>query len=274
VNSGGSNNNGISLSPSSSFTQLNTLVTASPPPKSHRRSLSDDWGNGHSKEGDSNSSEGSLTTEDKQNAPKKSENDTIRTSEGHIIIHQEDIYSHVFSSIEEEKGLDYKFMVAVLTEYIRSLSFNHIKVEPFLHEMLINFLVRNNRFYQLHQLLQYHVVSDSVHVACQLLSLESTYPPAYQLALDMLKRLHTHEQILEVLLTKQHLTAALRFIRSHRGVKGISSKRFLEAAVNTGDVTLFYTVYKFFEQRKDLNDCAKYVEHFKTTFEKTPKPSK
>jgi hypothetical protein len=96
-------------------------------------------------------------------------------------------------------------MVAVLTEYIRSLNFNHIKVEPFLHEMLINFLVRNNRFYQLHQLLQYHVVSDSVHVACQLLSLENTYPPAYQLALDMLKRLHTHEEILEVLLTKQHV---------------------------------------------------------------------
>jgi hypothetical protein len=66
-------------------------------------------------------------------------------------------------------------------------------------------LVRKKRFYQLHQLLQYHVVSDSVHVACQLLSLEGTYPPAYQLALDMLKRLQTHEQILEVLLTKHQV---------------------------------------------------------------------
>jgi len=179
-----------------------------------------------------------------------------------------------FSPIEEEKGLDYKFMVAVLTEYIRSLNFNHIKVEPFLHEMLINFLVRNNRFYQLHQLLQYHVVSDSVHVACQLLSLENTYAPAYQLALDMMKRLHTHEEILEVLLTKQQLTAALRFIRTHRGIKGVSSKRFLEAAMISGDVILFYTVYKFFEQRRDLNDCAKYVDHFKLTFEKNSKISK
>jgi hypothetical protein len=60
-------------------------------------------------------------------------------------------------------------------------------------------------FYQLHQLLQYHVVSDSVPVACQLLSLENTYPPAYQLALDMFKRLHTHEQIVEVLLTKKQV---------------------------------------------------------------------
>lgn len=107
------------------------------------------------------------------------------------------------------KGLDYKYMVAVLTEYIRSLNFVHIPVEPFLYELLINFLVRNRRFYQLHQLLQYHVVSDSVHVACQLLSLESTYPPAYQLALDMLKRLHTHDEILEVLLTKNQVRCCL-----------------------------------------------------------------
>jgi hypothetical protein len=101
--------------------------------------------------------------------------------------------------------------VAVLTEYIRSLNFHHLAVEAFLNELLINFLVRNNRFYQLHQLLQYHVVSDSVHVACQLLSLETTYPPAYQLALDMLKRLQTHDQIVEVLLTKNQVRRFKRF---------------------------------------------------------------
>lgn len=81
---------------------------------------------------------------------------------------------------------------------------------------MIKTLVQHNLFYMLHQFLQYHVLSDSkplvspppepedtdsrskvksfflcVFEACLLLSLESTYPPAHQLSLDMLK-VHTH----------------------------------------------------------------------------------
>ena len=110
-----------------------------------------------------------------------------------------------FLNQKKKKAIDFKYVVGVLIEYIRSLSFRHMNVEPFLYELLIDLLVRNKRFYQLHQLLQYHVVSDSVHVACQLLSLDRMYPPAYQLALDMLKRLQTSDQIVEVLLTKKQV---------------------------------------------------------------------
>ena len=83
-------------------------------------------------------------------------------------------------------------MVAALIEYIRSLSENNITVQVcnkivkifssscncmycvivnawtptlffqhYLYEMIINILVRNNCFYQLHQFLQYHVLQDS-----------------------------------------------------------------------------------------------------------------
>ncbi len=72
-------------------------------------------------------------------------------------------------------------------EYIRSLNVLGLPVPHFLFESVITLLVRHGHFYQLHQFLQYHVVSDSKHVACLLLSLESAYPPAFQLALDMLK---------------------------------------------------------------------------------------
>ena len=60
-------------------------------------------------------------------------------------------------------------------------------IQHFLYELVINTLVHHNCFYQLHQFLQYHVLSDSKPIACLLLSLESCYPPAHQLALDMLK---------------------------------------------------------------------------------------
>ena len=47
--------------------------------------------------------------------------------------------------------------------------------------------------------------------ACLLLSLESVYPAAYQLALDMLKRISTaNEEIVEILLSKNKVLPALR----------------------------------------------------------------
>jgi len=179
------------------------------------------------------------------------------------VVDQSDIYKYVFAPVEDDKGLDFKFVVAVVTEYIRSLNFEQILVEPFLFELLINLLVRNNRFSQLHQFLQYHAITDSVHVACQLLSLETTYPPAYQLALDMLKRLHTHDQIVEVLLTKKQFISALRFVIAHKNVK-IPAGRFLEEASVSGDIALFYTVYKFFEQRNEVSE--KYTNQFNELF--------
>lgn len=178
----------------------------------------------------------------------------IRPGEVVVSVTQADMYTHVFVPIEgrDPPLLDAKYIVGVITEYIRSLNFHHVAVTPFLYELLINFLVSNSRWYQLHQFLQYHVVSDSMHVACQLLSLEAKYPPAYQLALDMMKRLNTHEQIVEVLISKNLLLPALRFMKSHR-VK-IPPKRVLEAAlqVHPPDVVLVFHVYKFFEARKDL----------------------
>lgn len=95
-------------------------------------------------------------------------------------------------------------------------------------------MVRQKAFYQLHQFLQYHVVSDSkplvrIHQkimrftpllkctfinlqACLLLSLEGVYPAAYQLALDMLKRLSTaNDLIVEILINKQKIIPALRY---------------------------------------------------------------
>lgn len=166
------------------------------------------------------------------------------------VVDQEDMYREVFSPVMAQKNINSKFMVSVLIEYIRSLNELQITVQYCIHELLINILVQNKRYYQLHQLLQYHVISDSKHLACLMLSLERNYPPAYQLALDMLKRLSTaNEQIVEILLSKGQLLPALRFLRTIVNEDSASPRKFLEAAINTGDSTLFFTVFKFFEQR-------------------------
>lgn len=193
------------------------------------------------------------------------------------IIDQSDIYTHVLSAFDEYKDSSYKYVVAVMVEYIRSLGIFQIPVQHFLFELIINTLVQHNCFYQLHQFLQYHVVSDSKPLACLLLSLEGSYPPAYQLALDMLKRLSTaNDSIIEVLLSKHQLLPAIRFSQSVGMVDQISARKFLEVAKATENQMTFFTVFRFFEQRNVRlrgnakfhpgEYCDPYVEHFKQLF--------
>nr|XP_046211713.1 regulator of MON1-CCZ1 complex-like isoform X2 [Oncorhynchus gorbuscha] len=193
------------------------------------------------------------------------------------VIDQSDMYTHVLSSFSEKKDTSHKFRIAVLMEYIRSLNQVQITVQHYLYELVIKMLVQHNLFYMLHQFLQYHVLNDSKPLACLLLSLESTYPPAHQLSLDMLKRLSTaNDEIVEVLLSRQQVMGALRFIRSVGGHDNISARKFLDAACQTADQMLFYTIFRFFEQRNlrlrgnpSFNPgehCEEHVVYFKQVF--------
>ncbi|XP_015904300.1 regulator of MON1-CCZ1 complex [Parasteatoda tepidariorum] len=166
-----------------------------------------------------------------------------------VVIDQADMFSHVFCIFEKE-NISPKFAVSVLLEYIRSLIQYQQSVQHYLSKLLINIMVQNKQFYQLHQFLQYQILNDSKQLACLMLTLESVYPPAYQLALDMLKRLqNTNEEIVEVLLSQKKILQALSFVRMCGAVDSLSSQKYLSAAIYTGDPRIFYSVYKFFEQR-------------------------
>uniref|UniRef100_A0AC11CTG7 Uncharacterized protein n=1 Tax=Ovis aries TaxID=9940 RepID=A0AC11CTG7_SHEEP len=193
------------------------------------------------------------------------------------VVDQSDMYTHVLSVFTEKKETPHKFVIAVLMEYIRSLNQFQITVQHYLHELVIRTLVQHSLFSTLHQFLQYHVLSDSKPLACLLLSLESFYPPAHQLSLDMLKRLSTaNDEIVEVLLSKHQVLAALRFIRGIGGHDNISAQKFLDAAKQTEDHMLFYMTFRFFEQRNQRlrgnpsftpgEHCEEHVAFFKQVF--------
>lgn len=172
-----------------------------------------------------------------------------------IIIDQSDMYTNVLSKLADHmndtSSKRYKkFIVWVLLEYIRSLTDFRIPVQHYLHELIINSLVLNKAYYQLHQLLQYYTVSDSKPLACLLLSLENLYPAAHQLAVDMLERLgNAHEEITEVLLSKQQILPALRYAINMGTEDQVSARKFLEVAQAANDDKLFYSVFSFFEVR-------------------------
>ncbi|EHH29219.1 Colon cancer-associated protein Mic1 [Macaca mulatta] len=170
------------------------------------------------------------------------------------VLDQSDVYTHVLSAFVEKKEMPHKFVIAVLMEYIRSLNQFQIAVQHYLHELVIKTLVQHNLFYMLHQFLQYHVLSDSKPL-----------------------RLSTaNDEIVEVLLSKHQVLAALRFIRGIGGHDNISARKFLDAAKQTEDNMLFYTIFRFFEQRNQRlrgspnftpgEHCEEHVAFFKQIF--------
>lgn len=175
---------------------------------------------------------------------------TADTQKYEVCVTQKDVYTRVFMPFVDCKEMPYKFLVAAVVEFIRSLNKLAIVVEHYLFELVMNILIENKCYYQLHQFLQYHVISDSKPLAFLLLSRELVYPPATQLAMDMFKRLSTADsEIIDILLTRGQILTALRFIKSTDKIDSVSARQFLEAAANEDDKSLFYTVFTFFVAR-------------------------
>ena len=121
------------------------------------------------------------------------------------------------------------------------------------YERIINLLVKSKKFYQLQQLMQYHVFTDSKPLACLLLSLQVYYKHAVQLALDMFKRLSVgQDDLVDVYLSMSSqfaVTRALRYVQLQEKMDSVSARKFLEVAKNSLDPKLYFLVYRQFESR-------------------------
>ena len=118
---------------------------------------------------------------------------------------------------EEVEGLTTSYLVAVLLEYIRSLHEHNIKAHHQFYTAVISALTQCSppRYYQFLQLLQYHVLDDSVEVALKVLGLKDLYPPALQQGIDMLHRLELHNDVVEVLLGEKQVRTHASLPSSH-----------------------------------------------------------
>jgi len=129
-----------------------------------------------------------------------------------VVLDQADIFTNVFS-LCSTAGVAVPRLQAGLVQYLLVLLQHGLAPRQFISELLINLCVKSGQFYQLHQYLQYHVIGDSKPVACLLLSLESVYKPARQLALDMMTRLGTAtDEMIEIFLSEGKLVSALSLV--------------------------------------------------------------
>eukprot|EP01097_Dermamoeba_algensis_P003325 TRINITY_DN2341_c0_g1_i2.p1 TRINITY_DN2341_c0_g1~~TRINITY_DN2341_c0_g1_i2.p1 ORF type:complete len:513 (-),score=146.64 TRINITY_DN2341_c0_g1_i2:56-1594(-) len=270
----------------SASTSLDTSTDASaqPPPSSSPSSLSALLNSSPSSPAAQPTSAASVYQARKFEGGKLS---SAMSADGQVVIKQSEFFSYVLLPVEEESisgKMDNRYYASVLIEYIRALNANHVPVEPYVHELLINALVRSKRFYQLHQFLQYHVISDSIDIACHLLSIEEIYPLASQLALDMFKRLSSPEQIIEALISRKMILPALRVMGLMTKVPPVvpsssapastspsPAYKFLEIASSSEDAHLFFTVFKFLQEKKLIgHDCAQFVDQFVKQFHRGP----
>ncbi len=91
----------------------------------------------------------------------------------------------------------------------------------------------------LHQMLQFHVFTDSVELARVLISLGSKqaiqsdtyYQPAFQLGLDMMQRLKQYQEIVVALVNDDYVMKALDFALEHE-VHGMKLKALVESIEN------------------------------------------
>lgn len=197
------------------------------------------------------------------------------------LIEQHDLYHEIlYPLIEDESwwNTHSKYYLSVLIEYFRSLNSKSIPIEYHLYKLLFDTLKKSNKLYQLQQYLQYHVLTDSQPLACLLISIQSTYPAAYQLGLDMLKRLGTDKrEIIDVLLSKKHVLSAIRYAQSNNLNEFLLPKKFFEATKELNDPLVFYSVFKYFEDKnikergtpkfKPEDDCDIFSKYFIDLFQ-------
>ena len=197
------------------------------------------------------------------------------------IVEQYEVYQKIlYPLLEDEKwwNANSKYTIAIIVEYFRSLNALNIQIEYVLFTLLVNALIKANRLYQLHQFLQYHVLTDSKELACYLISIAQNYSAANQLALDMLSRLNaTEESIIDILLSKQLVLSAIRYSHQMNLGDSLMPAKFFETALELNDPFIFYEVFKYFENRnmrlrgtpsfRPEDQCDSYVAHFNSLFQ-------
>ncbi|KAG2381669.1 hypothetical protein C9374_006053 [Naegleria lovaniensis] len=194
------------------------------------------------------------------------------------IVEQSDMYKYIFLPIDECGSLSSMELVTVIIEYIRGLKKGNIPVHYFIQKLLIELLVKSNNYSMLHQLVQFKVIGDSKLTALQMLHISEKYKPAYEISLDMLKRLGEFDLLCEILLSRRDIKRALDLMLEQCETHSfkIPYSRLFETALSLNEPTLFYNTYEILQrinlkQRKNPHfvaedKCKEYEELFQKQF--------
>ncbi|MED6152194.1 hypothetical protein PIB30_089528 [Stylosanthes scabra] len=172
-------------------------------------------------------------------------------------ISPDEMYSFVFSPVDEEMVGDPSYLVAIIIEFLHSANLEKIRALPNLYVLIIQLLVRNERYAELGLFVINKILEPSKEVALQLLESGRQNTQTRKLGLDMLRQLGLHHDYVLLLLQDGYHMEALRYARKFK-VDSIRPSLFLEAAFASNDTQHLAAVLRFF---------VDFLPGFKTTLE-------
>ncbi|KAH7683747.1 Phosphoinositide 3-kinase accessory (PIK) domain-containing protein [Dioscorea alata] len=202
-----------------------------------------------------------LQSEELNNGPSTSASNQQGTQSSSVAISPEDMYNSVFAVVEEEMGGDPAYLVAIIVEFLRSVSKEKFKVHPNIYVMIIQLLARNNRYSEIGMFLVNKILEPSKEVALQLLESGRQNLATRKLGVDMLRQLSLHHDYVTTLLQDGYYLEALRYAHKHKVIT-VRSSLFLEAALATREAQNLAAVLRFFSDFlpgfKETSDCSRY----------------
>ncbi|XP_027925816.1 regulator of MON1-CCZ1 complex isoform X2 [Vigna unguiculata] len=160
-------------------------------------------------------------------------------------ISPDEMYSFVFSPVDEEMVGDPSYLVAIIIEFLHSANSEKIRVLPNVYVLIIQLLARNERYAELGLFVLNKILEPSKEVALQLLESGRQNAQTRKLGLDMLRQLGLHHDYVLLLVQDGYYLEALRYARKNR-VDTIRPSLFLEAAFVSNDSQHLAAVLRFF----------------------------
>lgn len=160
-------------------------------------------------------------------------------------ISPDEMYSLIFSPVEEEMVGDPSYLVAIIVEFLRSANLEKVKVLPNINVLTVQLLARGELYAELGLFVINKILEPSKEVALQLLESGRQNLQARKLGLDMLRQLSLHHDYVQLLVQDGYYLEALRYARKHKVIT-VRPSLFLEAALASNDSQNLAAVLRFF----------------------------
>lgn len=185
--------------------------------------------------------------------------DTTITS---AAISPDELCYNVFAMIEEEMSGDPAYLVAVVIEFLRSVSIEKLDVHPDIYVMTIKLLVRSGRHAELGFFISNKIIVPSKEVSLQLIASGQENLQIRKLGMDMLRQLSLHHEYILVLLQDGYYIAALRYARKKK-VTIEDPTLYLQATLSGNNYQHLAAVLRFFSDYiPDFQSTTDYNKYY------------
>lgn len=167
----------------------------------------------------------------------------------------------VFVLVEDEMMGDPAYLIAVIMEFLRSLSKAGLKAPPDLYVMMTALLACSNRYAEIALFVSNKILEPSRELAMQLIELGRQHSLTRKLGVDMLRERCLHHDYVAALLQDGYYLEALRYARKYKVIT-VQPSLFLEEAVAKNITPNLAAVLSFFAELtpsfKTTSDYSRY----------------